>query len=190
MDDRAETPHEAQYTGNSMKGVFVPGETLFLAEAAFKSLQKGDVVAIFDRSPYYVHRIVEKHADCAVTMGDNNARPDAAKLTPQSKFRLVLRAQGQDGNVRQISGGEAGMAQFRRQQRRRTVYGFASMLARPFKPLKFLRIPAKTETRFRDGTVQWSCGRIPVAARTPGGKTIYLHWSKRLFFRIPSTERR
>lgn len=190
MDDGAETPSKAQYTGNSMKGVFVPGETLFLAETAFEALQKGDVVAIFDRSPYYVHRIVEKQADCAVTMGDNNASPDAAKLTPDSRFRLVVRAHGPDGNIRQISGGEAGMAQFRRQQRRRAVYGFASMLIRPFKSLKFLRIPANTETRFRDGTVQWSCGRIPVAARTPAGKTMYLHWSKRLFFRIPATDRR
>ena len=29
-----ETPKEAHYTGNSMRGVFVPGETLFLAETA------------------------------------------------------------------------------------------------------------------------------------------------------------
>lgn len=178
-----ETQNEAVYTGNSMRGTFVPGETLILAETAFDTLQTGDVVAIFERSPYYVHRIIEKNADCAVTMGDNNPRPDALRLTRDSQFRLVTEVRGLDGIVRQIPGGEAGIAQFRRQQRKRR---FAARMIRPFKPLKFLRLPANRETRFRDGTVQWSFGSIPIAARSPAGKTVYLHWSKRLFFRIPA----
>lgn len=178
-----DTQNEAVYTGGSMRGSFVPGETLILAETAFDTLQTGDIVAIFDRSPYYVHRVVEKNADYAVTMGDNNDRPDAARLTPDSRFKLVVRAKTLNGMEREISEGEAGMAQFRRQQRKRR---FASMLIRPFRPLKFLRLPANRETRFRDGTVQWSFAGIPVAARSPAGKTVYLHWSKRLFFRIPA----
>jgi len=178
-----ETQNEAVYTGNSMRGTFVPGETLILAETAFDTLQTGDVVAIFERSPYYVHRIIEKNADSAVTMGDNNGRPDALRLTRDSRFRLVTEARGLDGIVRQIPGGEAGIAQFRRQQRKRR---FAARMIRPFKPLKFLRLPANRETRFRDGTVQWSFGSIPIAARSPAGKTVYLHWSKRLFFRVPA----
>ncbi len=183
-----EMPREAQCTGDSMRGAFVPGETLFLAETPFETLRKGDVVAIFGRTPYYVHRLVEKNADCAVTMGDNNDRPDTMKLTPDSRFQLVVRARGLDGTERQVPGGDAGMEQFRRRQRRRRFLRFAGALLRPFKPLKFLRIPANTETRFRDGTVQWSCGRIPVAARTPSGRIRYLHWSKRLFFRIPARD--
>ena len=162
------TPNEAHYTGNSMRGVFVPGEILFLAETAFETLQTGDVVAIFERTPYYVHRIVEKDASGTVTMGDNNDR-----------------ARSLNGAVRPVPGGEAGMEMFRRQQRRRKIRRIAGCLLRPFKPLKFLRLPANTETRFRDGTVQWSFGRIPVAAGAPDGKRMYLHWSKRLFFRIP-----
>ncbi len=185
MIDGPGTPNEAFYSGESMLGAFVPGETLFLAETAFETLRKGDVVAIFDRTPYCVHRIVEKNADYAVTMGDNNARPDELKLTSASRFRLVTDARGLDGSVRKVSSGNAGMEQFRRQQRRRNLKRFLSTLIRPFRPLGFLRIPAKTETKYRDGTVQWSCGRIPVAARTAGGKLKYLHWSKRLFFRIP-----
>ena len=186
MSNRPETPREAHYTGDSMHGTFVPGETLILAETAFETLQTGDVVAIFDRSPYYVHRIIEKNAEYAVTMGDNNGRPDALKLTRDSRFRLVIRAKSLNGIEREISGGKAGMARFRRQQRRWKLRRFASMLIRPFKPLKILRIPANRETRFRDGTVQWSFTGIPVAARSPAGKTVYLHWSKRLLFRIPA----
>ena len=181
-----ETPNEAIYTGNSMSGTFVPGETLFLAETAFETLQKGDVVAIFERTPYYVHRIVEKKADGAVTMGDNNDRPDPLKLTPGSRFKLVVRAKTLNGIERQIARGETGMERFRRQQRRRKLRRFAGLPLLPFKPLKFLRLPANKETVFRDGTVQWSFAGIPVAARPPSGGIRYLHWSKRLFFRVPA----
>ena len=187
MIDGPETLNEAFYSGESMLGVFVPGETIFLAETAFETLREGDVVAIFDRTPYYVHRIVEKNADYAVTMGDNNARPDEMKLTSASQFKLVTDARGLDGSIRKVSSGNAGMEQFRRQQRKRNLRTFAGALLRPLRPLKFLRIPANTDTKYRDGTVQWSCGRIQVAARTANGKIKYLHWSKRLFFRIPES---
>ena len=181
-----ETRNEAVYTGNSMRGAFVPGEMLSLAETAFETLQTGDIVAIFERTPYYVHRIIEKNADRAVTMGDNNDRPDPLKLTPESQFRLVVRAKSLSGAIRTVPGGEAGMEQFRCQQKKRKLRRFAGSLLRPFKPLKFLRLPAYTETRFRDGTVQWSFAGIPVAARAPSGRIRYLHWSKRLFFRLPA----
>ncbi len=182
-------PQEAFYTGDSMRGVFVPGDVLSLAETAFEALRAGDVVAIFERTPYYVHRIVEKNADCAVTMGDNNGRPDTGRLTPESRFMLVMRARGPDGVVRSVPGGNAGMKQFRRQQRRRQFRLFAGALVRQFRLFGFLRLPANTETGFRDGTVQWSFGGIPVAARAPSGAIRYLHWSKRLFFRIPVQKR-
>ena len=180
-------PNEAVYAGESMRGVFMPGEMLSLAEMPFERLQTGDVVAIFDCTPYYVHRIVQTNTDYAVTMGDNNGRPDTLKLTPGSRFRLVTDARGLDGSVRKVSGGDAGMEQFRHQQRKRHLRTFAGALLRPLRPLGFLRIPANTETKYRDGTVQWSCGRIQVAARTANGKIKYLHWSKRLFFRIPES---
>ena len=182
-----EPTNEAFYTGDSMRGVFVPGETLFLVETAFETLRTGDIVAIFDRTPYYVHRIVEQNEDRAVTMGDNNDRPDTLELTRNSCIKLVTGARGLDGTDRQVAGDDAGMEQFRRQQRKRRLRRFAGMLIRPLKPLKSLRIPARHETRFRDGTVQWSCGGIPVAGRPAGGRTQYLHWSKRLFFRIPES---
>lgn len=57
---RTESSVKAIYTGNSMKGVFVPGETLSLAEKGFETLREGDVVAILSRTPHVVHRIIEK----------------------------------------------------------------------------------------------------------------------------------
>ena len=164
----------------------MPGETLVLAGTAFETLRTGDVVAILDRTPCIVHRIVEKNVECVVTMGDNNDRPDARKLMPDDAFRLVTGVVAADGTVRTVEGGEAGMRQFRRQQRKRYLPRFAGWLVRPLKPLKSLRIPARTETKFRDGTVQWSFRGIPVAARGPSGRMVYLHWSKRLFFRVPA----
>jgi len=179
-------PDVAFYKGNSMRGMFVDGERLSLESASFDSLRVGDVVAIFDRTPYYVHRVVELAPGRAVTMGDNNPRPDAHTLVPASHIKLVVRAQGLDGSVRSVLGGESGMAQFRRQQRRRRLRVCAAALLVPFKPLKYLRIPARTVTRFRNGAVQWSCAGIPVAARSASGSFKYLHWSKRLLFRVPA----
>lgn len=182
-------PDKAVYTGNSMRGMFVPGEMLVLSETAFETLRTGDVVAMFDRTPHVVHRIVGKSADSAVTMGDNNDRPDAMELTPDVPFRLVMGVMSADGSLRPVAGGEAGMRQFRRQQRKRKLRRLAGLLVRPLKPLKFMRIPARRETRFLDGTVQWSFAGIPVAARAPSGRFVYLHWSKRLLFRVSSSSR-
>ena len=189
MDDAAAAPaipDHAFYTGNSMRGMFVTGERLDLEPVAFDSLRVGDVIAVFDRTPYYVHRVVEIAPDRAVTMGDNNPRPDAAPVTHNSYFRRVVRAHGLDGSVRDVHGGEAGMLRFRRQQRRLRLRACVSALLIPFKSLKFLRIPARTETRFRNGTRQWSCAGIPVAAQSPSGSFRYLHWPMRFFFRVPA----
>ena len=183
--NKPEPSDKAIYTGNSMRGLFVPGETLCLAEKGFESLREGDVVAILSRTPGIVHRIVEKNAEYAVTMGDNNDRPDAMKLRSGADFRLVIGAISPDGSFRPVHGGEAGMKQFRRQQRKRRLHRLIRNAMDPLRPLKRLRIPANRETRFRDGTLQWCCGNIPVAARTPSGRTEYLGSWKRLFFRIP-----
>lgn len=117
----------------------------------------------------------------------NDSRVRCPSFRRNSKSVIARKRGVPDGAVRPVAGGDAGMEQFRIQQRKRKRRRFAMLLLSPFRPLKFLRIPARTETRFRDGTVQWNFGRIPVAARTPEGKTVYQHWSKRLFFRIPES---
>ena len=184
MADATKT-NPVHYLGDSMHGTFVPGEMLCLRETPFDSLRPGDVTVIFDCVPHIVHRVIEKTPDFAVTMGDNNDRPDIRRLTRQSRFQIVDGVTCPNGAFRPVAGGKDGMRQFRRQQRKRRLYRLGAWLLRPLKPLKILRIPAHRETRFRNGTVQWSFAGIPVAARDSNGKTVYQQWWKRLFFRVP-----
>ena len=184
---RPESLEKAIYTGNSMKGMFVPGEMLCLEEKGFEMLQEGDVVAILSRTPHIVHRIIKKKADYAITMGDNNDRPDTTKLSCETSLRLVTGAISKDGTLRSVKGGVSGMNQFRRQQRKRRLHRVILNTIRPLRPLKILRIPANREEKFRNGTIQWCCGNIPIAARNSLGKTEYLGSWKRLFFRIPKS---
>lgn len=184
-----ELPDRGIYHGNSMSDVFVDGDILIFSDVPFDRLECGDIVAVFDRSPYYVHRIVKKKWNITITMGDNNRRPDVLKLNKNSRFRFVSNYIPVESPVLllPVEGGGKGMKRFRRQQNliwlRRRIIRILPSLRR----LGCLRIPAKKETRFRDGTIQWNFGFIPVAARNPAGKTKYLNRWKRLFFRIPKT---
>lgn len=188
MDDSPDSIKQAYYTGNSMRGMFEPGDMLILKRIAFELLECGDIVAVFDRSPFYVHRIVDKTQQQAVTMGDNNDRPDTMFLTRKSKFLLVegvIPVGTTTDFVFPVKGGRIGMVQFRRQQRIRRTIRLILRIMREIRWIGRFRIPAKKETRFRDGTIQWSFGSIPVAARNPSGRTKYLSSWKRLLFRIP-----
>ena len=180
-------PDRGIYHGNSMGNVFTDGDTLIFEDVPFDKLECGDIVAVFERSPYYVHRIVEKDENVATTMGDNNRHPDDLKLNRGSKFKLVrdfIPAKN-PGRVLPITSGSSGMEQFRRRQHNHRIQDAARKALAPFLWLKYCRIPARKETRFRDGTIQWNFGFIPVAACNPVGETKYLGGWKRLFFRIP-----
>ena len=179
-------PDRGIYHGNSMSNIFVDGDILFFSDVSFDSLECGDVVTVFERSPYYVHRIVRKTGDYAITMGDNNLRPDALKLKKDCKFRCVSNyAPVRSPNLLlPVKGGHLGMRQFHRQQRIRRTTHLIWRIMQTIRWMGFFRVPAKKETKFRDGTIQWSFGNIPVAARTPSGQTKYLSTWKRLFFRV------
>jgi len=188
MNNRGnDLPERGIYHGNSMSDVFTDGDILIFEDVPFEGLKCGDIVAVFERSPYYVHRIVKKERNRATTMGDNNITPDELELNPDSMIRFVgsYIPLKKPGTVLAVTGGSDGMEQFRRWQkhlrRKRRIAGILS----PLRCFSRFRLPAKKETRFRDGTVQWSFGGIPVAARNPAGKTKYLGRWQRLFFRIP-----
>ena len=175
----------AYYTGSSMRGMFRDGDLLDLRAEAFESLTPGDVVAVFDREPFYVHRVVRRTADRVVTMGDNNLTPDKLELTSDSAFRLVTRRHTVDGGTVEVARGADGMRRFRRQQRKCRLFAFFMRVLAVFRPLKGLRIPAREASRFRDGTVQWSWHGVPVAVRRNNGSVVYLKWSRRMVFRVP-----
>lgn len=181
-------PEEAStvfYTGGSMRGMFRSGDVLELRSERFESLAPGDVVAVFDRTPHYVHRVVRRTPDRVVTMGDNNLTEDALELSSASSFRLVCSRRTPDGRTEPVARGPEGMTRFRRQQRKRRFQAALLRFLSVFRPLKRLRIPARHADRFRDGSVQWSWRGIPVAVRRPSGQVVYLNWSGRLFFRLP-----
>ena len=188
MDDCTDEIKQAYYTGNSMKGMFEPGDILILTKIPFDMLECGDIVAVFERTPHYVHRIIDRSPQQAVTMGDNNDRPDTVFLSRKSRFLLVegvIPVGTTTGIVLPVAGGYMGMRQFLRQQRIRRTIRLILRIMREIRWIGCFRIPAKHETRFRDGTIQWSFGCIPVAARNPSGQTKYLSPWKRLLFRIP-----
>ena len=186
-EDENKLPDRGVYHGNSMGDVFTDGDILLFSDVPFDDLECGDIVAVFERTPYYVHRIVKKENGGVITMGDNNRRPDALKLDQNSRIKFVKQYIPVDNpaTVLSVAGGSAGMKQFRRRQKQLWLKWRISDLLPLIRGLGYLRIPAKKETRFRDGTIQWNFGRIPVAARNPAGKTKYLGGWKRLFFRIP-----
>lgn len=182
-------PDRGVYHGNSMGDVFRDGDILIFSERPFEMLECGDIVAVFERIPYYVHRIVKKENGSAITIGDNNSTPDELKLNRGSRIMTVTHyipaGSPETGPVLAVTGGGDGMKQFLRRQKQLSMKRRMSVVLLPLRPLKFLRIPARKETRFRDGTIQWSIGGLPVAARAPSGKVKYLGGWKRLFFRIP-----
>ena len=186
-EDENKLPDRGVYQGNSMGDVFTDGDILLFSDVPFDDLECGDIVAVFERTPYYVHRIVKKENGGVITMGDNNRRPDALKLDQNSKIKFVKQSIPVENfaTVLSVAGGSAGMKQFRRRQKQLWLKWRISDLLPLIRGLGCLRIPAKKETRFRDGTIQWNFGGIPVAARNPAGKTTYLGGWKRLFFRIP-----
>ena len=188
MKTAPEEASTAFYTGGSMRGIFRDGDLLDLRAEPFDSLTPGDVVAVFDREPFYVHRVVRRTADRVVTMGDNNLTPDKLELTPESSFRLVTRRHTTDGRAFEVARGADGMRQFRRQQRKRRFFAVFTRMLAVFRPLKSLRIPAREASRFRDGSVQWSWHGIPVAVRRNDGRLVYLKWSRRMVFRVPEPE--
>ena len=180
-------PDRGVYHGNSMGDVFTDGDILIFEEVPFDRLECGDIVAVFERLPYYVHRIVKKERNSATTMGDNNPKPDELELNKNSRIMFVRNyiPMKNPGTVLAVIGGSGGMEQFRRWQkhllRKRRIAGILS----PLRYFGRFRLPAKKETRFRDGTIQWNFGSIPVAARNKAGRIKYLGNWKRLFFRIP-----
>ena len=188
MDNRLDNIKQAYYTGNSMRGMFESGDLLILTKIPFDMLECGDIVAVFERTPPYVHRIVDKTQQQAVTMGDNNDRPDTLLLSGESRFLLVegvIPVGTTTVFVLPVAGGSFGMRQFRRQQRIRRTIRLILRVMREIRWIGRFRIPVKKETTFRDGTIQWNFGSIPVAARNTSGQTRYLSPWKHLLFRIP-----
>ncbi len=169
------------YYGNSMRGVFTPGERLQTVHVPFEKLSPGDIVAV-SGSLQYVHRIIRISGDIAVTMGDNNPLPDKELLSPQSSFLRVVGTVQPDGNIKAVKSGPAGMSLFLKNQRRRKFRELSLRTLSLLRPLSFLRIPVSAHRRFGGNTVFYFWN-IPVFHRNTAGQITYRSILCRLLFR-------
>ena len=119
----AEPPDETRriYRGESMLGVFVPGDLLRVEKLTAAQVEVGDII-VFDspRGGVTVHRAIERTKDGGLrTMGDNNPCSDFAPIAPETEVLRILEVQRNDGKIEPVSRGKNGMAEFRRNRRRR-----------------------------------------------------------------------
>ncbi len=178
----------AVYYGNSMRGVFVPGDHLILTPGTFEKLRPGDVVAVKKRERPFVHRVVALMPDGAITMGDNNEFPDFRRLHPDDHWMLVRIAVAADGTLRKIAGGTVGMQLFHWHQWQRRMRTTLGRLWRRIEPFACWRLTAREDGVFRNG-VCFRCMKIFVGSRSADGRIRYVGPLQRLCFRIPAAPR-
>ena len=175
------------YYGNSMRSVFAPGERLLLKTVDFAALQPGDIVMVEAQRVNYVHRVIRKTAEFAVTMGDNNEQADDNLVWPTSKFSLVSGCVKSDGTVRNVACGRQGMSEFYHHQRRMAIRRWGRNVFEKMEWLFFWRIKADRIREFGSEKCYFY-RNVPVARRTAAGKIVYTSWRMRLLFKVPSGE--
>ena len=174
------------YKGDSMRGVFSPGDTLQLEAVPFAELRPGDIVAIEAERPY-VHRVIRIDGARITTQGDNNSSPDPQPLTPEQPFRRVAAAASFDEAPRSFHSGTQGMKDFRKHQRGRRTRAALMRLFSRLEPLLFWRFELR-RTLFAK-TVGYSRFGVTAAHRSPDGAIRFRTPLCRLFFRLPKEEK-
>ena len=176
------------YRGKSMLGVFRPGDMLHGEKLAAAQVEVGDIIA-FDtaRGTVTVHRVIGRTKDGKLrTMGDNNPCPDFAPVEPDAQVLRILEVRGLDGNLAPVSRGAKGMAEFKRNRRRRwfrsEIPRYAAGVCRRLWPFKR---KVKTSVRFGEEEVFYaSFPDTPVARRTASGRLEWFSPWYRVIYRI------
>ena len=174
------------YKGDSMRGVFTPGDTLQLEAVPFAELRPGDIVAIEAERPY-VHRVIRIDGARITTQGDNNSAPDPQPLTPEQPFRRVAAAASFDGVPRSFHSGTQGMKDFRKHQRGRRTRAALMRLFTSLERLLFWRFELR-RTAFAE-TVVYNRFGVTAAHRSPDGAIRFCNPFFRLIFRLPKEEK-
>ena len=174
----AEPPDENRhiYRGESMRRVFVPGDMLRGEKLTAEQVEVGDIIA-FDtaRGSITVHRVIARTNDGKLrTMGDNNPCPDFAPIAPGTEVLRILEVRRNDGKVEPVSRGASGMAEFRRNRRRRwwrnELPRYMAGVCRRLWPFK-RRLDGPV--RFGNEEVFYIRRNTPAARRDAAGR---LHW--------------
>ena len=174
------------YRGESMLGVFVPGDLLRVESISAGQAELGDIIA-FDnqRGGVTVHRAIERDRNgMVVTMGDNNPGPDLFHIRSDTAVLRVVEVLRCDGSTSAVSGGKAGMAEFRRNRRRRwwtkELPRYAAGICRRLWPFK-RRLPPPV--RFGAEEVFY-VNETPAAKRSRDGRVYWFSPWYRVIYRI------
>ncbi len=183
---REEPENRALYEMNSMFRVFSPGDALVLKAVPFAEIAPGDVIAFHPDRPRasgVVHRVIARDAESLRTMGDNNPRPDVRSVTAMEMPRLVVAKISPDNVRHEISRGNAGLRQFRRNRIRRAFRLFAGAVFRPLLPWMFWRIELGRPAR-KGKTIQYYYRRRLIAEGTGNAVRFTSPWYQ-FRFRVP-----
>ena len=176
------------YRGSSMMGVFAPGDLLRGEKLRAAQAEVGDIVA-FDtaRGTVTVHRVIGRSAAGKLrTMGDNNPCPDFAPVEAEAQVLRILEVRRSDGRLDPVTRGEIGLAEFRRNRRRRWFRSelprYAAGVCRRLWPFK-RRLTAPVS--FGGEEVFYAPGgKTPVARRDAAGRIRWFSPWYRVIYRI------
>ena len=173
---------ERIYRGSSMFRVFTPGDILTVVPRRAGETQVGDIICFNGIRGETVHRVVRKNATQVVTMGDNNASPDAEPLRPDAPVRLVTARRDAAGVVHEVPGGRRGVFAFRVNRARRGARWFFDRLAGILRRVMIVKYPLRRKVRFGSDEIFYFGGR-PVLRRDAAGKEMWLSPWYRVFFK-------
>ena len=112
------------YHGKSMRGTFIPGDSLTVSSVSLNQVRRGDIIIYCkpskqDDAEEIVHRVLALAPDGLVTCGDNNPFNDAGLVTDENLIGVVTYLE-RNNRVIKVHGGWWGLwlARFGRGARR------------------------------------------------------------------------
>jgi len=177
--------HWRIYRGNSMRRVFSNGDLLITEPITTDTASIGDIICFVNRNGgHTVHRVVRKTAAGeVVTMGDNNASPDAEVLPPHTAVLRVTAVKTIGGITKTVHGGRLGMREFKSHRVRRILALLSSKAAGALRRLMVFKIALKDSVRFGDTEAFYFHDRF-IASRDGRGRINWKSPWSRVIFRI------
>jgi hypothetical protein len=101
------------YLGNSMRGVFMPGDNMLLMVVPHAEILLGDVIVFHnvsqrDRRELVVHRVIAISDSGLITRGDNNLHSDGLPVLPEQIVGKVIAVQN-GPHTKAVLGGFLGL---------------------------------------------------------------------------------
>jgi signal peptidase I len=186
--------NELFYTGESMRGMFRPGDRLVFEPVTLSDLQPGDVVVYRKPRPgrpgqngnNVVHRVIAITSEGVILRGDNNTPADVEWVLPHYIVGRVTHFI-RDGTERRMRGGLLGLLAARityrlhhlpRQVRQRGRNMLRPLLRVPYRLLRRSRIVAFIwRPAIKQVTVQTTAG--PLVKYVHRGRTVIEWWPER-----------